>query len=1646
MTYGILPRGILPSAGELDLWKRQSAISPSSIYDRYLSPRLQQADISLWQGQPIPPQPSPQQPPLWQRALGGVWETLQKGEKYLREYYRRPVQTLLTLPWHVTPETFPMFEPPEAIKPWMRKPPLSWAFTEVPEEEAVRRQEAGIPVVRTPIEAFQTLGPSGYLRERYEKAEMPRGMKTAAGVYAEAPIWLGIGKGVGKIPIRGVPISTREARALTRIMPKAITRRLGMRAYNQWLKKEGVPAYTKWLRSQGVKPLPAKVEATLARFYTRDVMEQFIATYTGRQVAPSLVQQMATKRYADLVAQYGQRAVSLYQGQGMTIKVARGIERHALRTGDTALANSARRLIEGFQRLGKAEISGELLKNKLYLDFIKRFKPTGVERPPLNAMDWEWMQTARKVNWAKMAGLPTSVGKKPFGALTQVEKDALMVAYQRPEVARQAGELGYTAAKYATEQVKGYFPLIYNTNIALEGANTTTHRLVMDVSHNIISQGITAPSITPTFINSLTAGARLSGTAGLISVLRAIGFNAKAIKAMSPNEAWGNLLRAVAPEAVTPTVAPPIPKAPPTAIAPTEPLKAPPLEVPEVTPAIPQPRIIPTTYTAEEVAMIDAELGGLREWLATEPAGKLIGLIKKTGWYKGEVSNLTLRQYRELTGKTPSASILTPDKKHVRWEYALDDVATEMGYGSGDELKVAIERAGEASTRIASLEAELAEVPRVAITTQVKDLYSEIDIEIKAAQAAIKGLTGEEARITRQTLAGLERELIYVNRTLKGFTQRPDLPDATKLRQTIHAFARYKGLSESALRDIYSSVSGRRQLSVIPQEQLVEILNRVKIARPVTIRGKKAITAKTENKAQTLKASLTARGQMNEVNFARLMKELNIKTPRYVNQYNFATESEGKSLIRAMLDDAEWIGQEIKVTEALSRNPEIKSQVDKLKHRLEKNLILNEEPIAKASVLQDIRYYAMSLEKQTGKPIYKAFQWVNDTHLRIRYNATRDFDRVITSTPGFERIAGSEVALKRVTDYIASKHRLGPKAPVNITPEEITLANSIEGVLRGFEGKVRLAKFYQAYELYPDNTQMMKQEVIRDAPAADLRRAIDIYEGRGKEALIEYLDTRTWGIIKSGYEPLSVVNPRMYLKGVKVGTFGKGHIQPREGLKYHTDDRNILQRLNSYIKQMYGMTELQPPVRRFIRTFEDAAPLIKNPRGVAENFTRSINEMKGYTDLGGPMGYYLARLYRQAMSAVFLQPRLWLRNLMIQNLGFHPDRHRFFLPSTHKPLSKENMIYFKVFVSQKMGLVRDYLMRQFKPLPGLGRLTRFADRLNRYPWTDETNRTKSFQMRYNRVQEALAKYREDKRVDKLMSRSGLVDLEQLQQVDALGLLARDTVDYNIAGLEPISGEEAFAQYVAKETTNNTHWLYERSQRAPIEMGPAGRIMGNLMTFPRSYYQRLIFQGRKLRRGSGATGAERRYALKTIIGMIVMGILVGEAYKRITGTKYNPGHPLYILTWTPGGLEVGSAIQLAETVHDLVMAGYGDKDALARFTTELPSTARIFIPFYVYIKQSLETATDKRFIDRYAMRLLRSAIDKEYEPRHEYYQMERDLITKLQHAFFGGEAPEKVEPEPRLRIPPRSILPKGLLPSMPEGLLPRSELWRQPPLR
>ena len=104
---------------------------------------------------------------------------------------------------------------------------------------------------------------------------------------------------------------------------------------------------------------------------------------------------------------------------------------------------------------------------------------------------------------------------------------------------------------------------------------------------------------------------------------------------------------------------------------------------------------------------IQAEIEGLQEELTREPASRLIKYLKRKGPYKGEFVDLTPAQYHELMSRRPKDAIINKKTGRIPWEYALDEVATELGYPSDEALKNAVERSLKTRHKLDQLEAEV---------------------------------------------------------------------------------------------------------------------------------------------------------------------------------------------------------------------------------------------------------------------------------------------------------------------------------------------------------------------------------------------------------------------------------------------------------------------------------------------------------------------------------------------------------------------------------------------------------------------------------------------------------------------------------------------------------------------------------------------------------------------------------------------------------------------------------------------------------------------------------------------------------------------------------------------------------------------------
>ena len=75
-----------------------------------------------------------------------------------------------------------------------------------------------------------------------------------------------------------------------------------------------------------------------------------------------------------------------------------------------------------------------------------------------------------------------------------------------------------------------------------------------------------------------------------------------------------------------------------------------------------------------------AELEATKDWLrSNKRLAKLTELIPQAKAAEGELAYITIGQYRKYWGREPKAVILAKGKKRVRWEYALDELAKDLG-------------------------------------------------------------------------------------------------------------------------------------------------------------------------------------------------------------------------------------------------------------------------------------------------------------------------------------------------------------------------------------------------------------------------------------------------------------------------------------------------------------------------------------------------------------------------------------------------------------------------------------------------------------------------------------------------------------------------------------------------------------------------------------------------------------------------------------------------------------------------------------------------------------------------------------------------------------------------------------------------------
>lgn len=807
--------------------------------------------------------------------------------------------------------------------------------------------------------------------------------------------------------------------------------------------------------------------------------------------------------------------------------------------------------------------------------------------------------------------------------------------------------------------------------------------------------------------------------------------------------------------------------------------------------------------------------------------------------------------------------------------------------------------------------------------------------------------------------------------------------EGNKIMGRIHGIVSSKGLTKKEFIAIKQKYGLSPHLATdtrrMTMPQLQAVLKAVERARPKIIRWQKVITKKTEGKIQSLKDSLIEKYQMTEKAYQDTLKNLGIyKEPRYIDAKHFITEQKGKELIYRLIDESNILRITEPLRIAVEKNPEIKKLADVIDRRVKSE---GERTLKDPSDLNSARSYFQILETISGAPFYTLYQDMLNTHLENRAglgHLVNEFDK-------YRDIIKDENELKKVEDWILAKSNLKgrPETPVNITTREIEMAKKIEGILKDYQARARTEKFLDNLEHPEAMPQYLEYK-------KEIDKAKDIYESKGYDGLVKYMETQKWGIIKSGYDPLQVLSARVRAyraKGLSI-IFGKSHIKIRKDIEYKEQDKNIITRLLAYKRQMDNLSTMAPKVRALITLANKNLNKFKNPDRVRSNLGVFFRELKGYDRSTGWFERGINRLYAQAMITIIMgSPPLAFRNLG-QNFGLGHDKTMLVDPR-NKKLTSNEIDFLDTYVQQAEFMRVDWFMVGEKPLPGLTWLTNIIKKVNLYPRSDIANRHWGFWGKINQVRMAF----EDKTISlkKKTEKAKFSDFSLLEQKRALQILAKD-------------GQKAMEKYVSKCYVDDVHFLYERAQRSLAEMGPYGKVFGNLMLFPRAYWEKLAKFSKKMT-GKNVPHKERLRAFKVISSILIGGALVGVAYKKVTGRREPPYDPLILLAYEPGGLALATVEAVSDVYNDTIMAVRGDKRALAALTSSIPSLADHFIPFYNYTLRGYEAFLGdplvNKNIDKYALKKLRQLIDEEYEIRGGVHSVERNAIEKWQYFLSGA---------------------------------------------
>ncbi len=674
--------------------------------------------------------------------------------------------------------------------------------------------------------------------------------------------------------------------------------------------------------------------------------------------------------------------------------------------------------------------------------------------------------------------------------------------------------------------------------------------------------------------------------------------------------------------------------------------------------------------------------------------------------------------------------------------------------------------------------------------------------------------------------------------------------------------------------------------------------------------------------------------------------------------------------------------------------------------------------------------YLRKLQDLTGLPFHDIFVRIRSEYGIARknyYDAMMD----IALDPHFDEIRNSKEAKVRVGQELNARNPLQHiEHPEGLTDNERLMVDRIEEIYASYQPKVRYMRIIRT----KSDIESLKRE-FPDAAENELQTVSDYMRVGDYKGLWDYQKPLTWGVIQHGYDPRTGTIPNLYPQEANIdNTRGESRLMHREVVDPTYTDKDVLQRLSTYIRQI----ESQWLMRDDLNALGDAWDVAKNKfnnggeiEGGLKSFSREVQSMAYDRKAAERL---IGRIYKQAMIPTFSYPTMLLRNFP-QFLAMFPDRVELvrlakegFKPTKDPVFNAIAETYYKTSVNQLESLKTEFLFGQERlwtvttkggkevhPLAVLEAVNRFNDKISLYTLTDNTPRHYSFNAALLKAMRATDQYVINHDLQKWMKNSGINNLlSSTEKNKALTYLAEGETksSLGIPTLDNVSGYQKAGLFLAHEISDMTNNVYERPFRGIVELGSSGRNIFNLLVYPRGYIQRVAFDFDQAIRSAKEQGKvftpETWHAAKDVFGLYVAGEITSLIIQKITGdTRRKAYSPLDLLSWTPGGLMLGSVTNLVKVIQDFSTALTPNQDpqvaeqALNSAITDIKTSNALLLPFYKAIVDAVDIHFDTKNIDSYGMRQLRAFFDKSYNPA-KMQKVERNAQEIIQKIVFSTE--------------------------------------------